>query len=372
MKAFLFWLALTLLGSAQTLGPGRHPALARDAEGHLFLAYENRGDICFRRSDNQGASWSEEVALCTTPASSQAPRLVADRKGGVEVVWQEGGELALCRSLDGGGHFSAVQTLGPGTEPDLCLGPDDSLHLVFIDGRDNPRSPDVYYRYSFNQGQSWSVACNTSRTPGICSHPTVAVHSTGMVQVAWLDTSSGDHRPDVFATRGTQDTFSPPVNLSNTAGVSQAPRIVTASSGRCFVAWMDNSRTRQIWDIYFAFADSDRPFSAPIYFATPGDSFDPCLTLDEQSRLVVAWSDASESRLTPDVYLVYSLEAGLRFSPPKNISHTPGYSRFPAAVVVEDTALLVWEELEQDVYWLKSASERLPRKPRNSSSGGKY
>lgn len=330
-----------------------------------------------RSSADAGQSWSEERAVCKTEAPSLFPRLQVESDGSLDVVWQEGKDIYFSRNAAETSEFSAPinlsQAPGSAREPDLARGPDDSLHVVWVDDRSNPKSPDVFYCYTRNRAQSWTSPFNLSRTPGVCARPCLGVTGDLTIHVSWLDTTSGETRPDVFCVHGSEDAFTRPENVSNTDGLSQSPDLAVTARGRVYLTWMDNTRSKQIWDIYGAHSDGNGPFTQPRYFDSPGDSLDPSLAIQGENQVAVVWSDTSENPKAPDIFLAQSSDGGATNTPPRNLSHTAGVSRSPRAVYSGDQIVVVWEELEKDSYWLKVAREPVPRKGgRPSVSGGKY
>ncbi|MBS2039416.1 hypothetical protein JST97_30805 [bacterium] len=375
MKRNVFFLLLALTGGVAAdgmpIGPGSSPSLACDRQGRLWVAYEKAGDIWVRSSQDNGQSWGAEVAVCTTLAPSVQPSLGLDSSGAAEVLWLEDGQVAFSRSADGQ-SFAAPVTVAAGkcADPDLAVGPDDSVHAVWIDL--STKSPDVFYGYSNNAGKSWTRGVNVSRTPGICSHAVLSLGGDNLVNVAWLDTSSGVHRPDINVVQGSQDSFSPPRNASNTAGRSQWPEILATSSNRVYLAWMDNSRSSSVWDIYFARAQDNGQFTPPIFFDTPAASTDPTLACDDSNHVAVAWVDASQNAAAPDIFLAQSGDGGVTFTQPVNVSQTPGVSRAPSMVLNQNQYVVVWEESEGGQKLIKVGRQALTRKPRQPVSSGKY
>lgn len=363
-------LAGSLGAEVVTLGSGQNPSLFCDRQGRLWVAYENRGDIWLRSSQDNGQSWSPEVAVCATPAASRAPSLVVDSNGTADLLWLEDGQVVFARAE--GQAFTVPVNLSRGKsgEPDLALASDDSLHGVWIDQAS--QSPDVFYSYSNNAGKAWTQPLNLSHTPGISSHPVVSLGGDGLAHVAWLDTSSGSDRPDVYAVHGSQDSWTPARNVSNTAGRSQSPEILATPSNRVYLAWMDNSRSSSLWDIYFARSQDNGPFTPPIFFDTPAVSSDPCLAGDGSKNLGVAWVDTSQNASSPDIFLVQSGDGGETFTVPLNLSQTPGVSRVPSMVCNQNQYVVVWEEQEAGQKMLKLARQPLTHKPRQPVGGGKY
>lgn len=201
MKRLLLWLLLAPCLGAEPLilGPGQNPSLGCDRSGRLWVAYEKNGDIWLRSSPDNGQSWTAEAAVCTTPGVSKQPSLVVDSGGAPEVLWLEDGQVVFARP----GEVPLTLSQGRSSDPDLSLANDDSLHAVWVDQAS--QSPDIFYAYSSNGGKSWTRGLNLSHTPGVSSHPELSVDGDKLVHVAWLDTTSGNQRPDVFAVHGSQD-----------------------------------------------------------------------------------------------------------------------------------------------------------------------
>ena len=367
VKKWLLCCLLARLAGAEpvTLGSGANPSLFCDRSGRLWVAYEKSGDIWLRSSQDNGQNWSAESAVCTTPAPSLQPSLVVDGVGAA-LTWMEDGQVVFARP----GEAPITLSHGKSADPDLALGNDDSLHAVWVEQAS--QSPDVFYGYSSNGGKSWTRDLNLSHTPGTSSHPVLCLDGDKLVHVAWLDTSSGARRPDVYAVHGSQDSWTAARNVSNTAGRSQAPEILATPSNRVYLAWMDNSRTSSVWDIYFSRSQDSGTFSPPFFFDTPAESTDPSLAGDGNDRLGVAWVDTSQNASRPDIFLVQSGDGGGTFSQPLNLSQTPGVSRMPSMVCNQDQFVVVWEELEGDQRVLKLTRQAYLRKPRQPVGSGKY
>lgn len=359
-------LAPWVAAESLTLGPGQNPSLTCDRTGRLWVAYEKSGDIWLRSSQDNGQSWTAETAVCTTPGASRNPSLVVDSSGSPELLWLEESQVVFARP----GEHPVTLSQGSASDPDLSLANDDSLHAVWID--QSSQSPDVYYGYSNNGGKSWTRGLNLSHTPGVSSHPRLSVDGDRLLDVAWLDTTSGSQRPDVFVVHGSQDSWTAARNVSNTAGRSQSPEILSNASNRVYLAWMDNSRTSSVWDIYFARAQDSGPFTQPIFFDTPAESTDPSLAADGPDRLAVAWVDTSQNAASPDIFLVQSSDGGATFTKPLNLSQTPGLSRLPSMVCSQDYWVVVWEEQEGGQRVLKLRRQPVQRKPRQPVGSGKY
>ncbi|MFN8609027.1 MAG: sialidase family protein [Vulcanimicrobiota bacterium] len=368
LLSLLVLIAWSGLAPAQTatLGPGQNPCLHADRSGRLWMAYEKSGDIWLRSSSDSGQSWTAETPVCQTAAPSRQPTVVVGNSGVPAVLWLEDGQVVFAHA----GEAPVTLSNGKAADPDLALANDDSLHAVWIELAS--QSPDVFYGYSNNGGKSWTHGLNLSHTPGISSHPRLSADGDMLLHVAWLDTTSGAHRPDVFAVHGSQDTWTTARNVSNTAGLSQAPEILATASNQVYLAWMDNSRSSSVWDIYFARSQDSGNYTQPIFFDTPAQSTDPTLAASGSERLGVAWVDTSHNAASPDIFLAQSGDGGKTFTLPLNISQSPGVSRVPSMACVDEQFVVVWEELEGGQNLLKFTRHPFQKKPRQPVSSGKY
>jgi hypothetical protein len=96
---------------------------------------------------------------------------------------------------------------------------------------------DIYYRRSFDGGQTWEPAMRLTTAPGPSARPSIALDGRGL-HVVWYDGRDGNleiygkHSPD----GGT--TWEPDVRLSHAPGESMHP-CVAISQGSTHVVWFD-------------------------------------------------------------------------------------------------------------------------------------
>ncbi len=139
-------------GSAEQVGP----LMTVAPDGTLYVAWVDlsvnpQGDIVLRRSDDGGVSFSEEYAVYRdgrVPAGrGRSGDMVVDRDGVLHVTWVEniaGGttDIRYARSADRGESFSeALSVVGtevPAIEdfPSIAVDSSGILHIAWIDGRE--------------------------------------------------------------------------------------------------------------------------------------------------------------------------------------------------------------------------------------------
>jgi len=164
--------------------------LAVDGQGVLHLVFDEGvtedsdpcpggcSDLFYRRSDDQGATWSMPVNLSRSPVGAMREQIEVDRTGTVHITWDEGydrhsgvgqaisGNYVF--STDGGRTWSPVTSL---TYPDssvaqLTAGSDgrgDTMLVWRASSRDN-----IYYQWSTDGGHSWGPPLTI---PGVFARP---------------------------------------------------------------------------------------------------------------------------------------------------------------------------------------------------------
>ena len=130
----------------------------------------------------------------------------------------------------------------------MATGPDSSIHVVWCDTGTGAEKRDIYYFSSTDGGKVFVKspllpATNISQSKAIASEPVVAVGGDGRVHVAWLDTTSGPTRPDIYYVCCSGGRWSSITNVSNSARRSAHP-CVAAGKERAYVGWVDYTKRR--------------------------------------------------------------------------------------------------------------------------------
>ena len=172
----------------------------------------------------------------------------------------------------------------------------DSVFLLWHEFPDaTAGQPDVFLARSANRGASFGARFNLSGSPATSSaEETLAVTRSGTttrVYVVWNE----DGRIQCRRDRTNDGTFAPAVRINDTVGTNGAtrPRVV-ASGDRVYVVWQAEGATG-VSDIFFARSvDAGSTFRDKQNVSkSPGDSFDPALTLAADDSVIVAWRDGS-------------------------------------------------------------------------------
>jgi hypothetical protein len=154
------------------------------------------------KSENGGDSWSDNLLL-TTPDSigSQDCCIKINENGHLAVLWTDGkyspnlmtGDLFVRYSYDSGDSWSGEEqiTFTHWARKPRAVWQGDSIHVVWEDWRYSQR--DIFYMLSTDNGTSWGNEQRIEDDPGLSLHPDIAVID-GIVHVVWRQDSGMDGR----------------------------------------------------------------------------------------------------------------------------------------------------------------------------------
>lgn len=332
------------------IGTGALPSISSNGK-ISHLAFQNQGAIYYSSSSDLGTTWSAPAKVSGEGKSCSFASIAAGNDGSVNIVWQDKSgqaeeEIFYSRSSDGGKSWSnpinISNTTTGSSEPKVAVGPDNAVHVVWIDTLSGAKSPDVYYLASTDAGKTWSERADLSNTPGICSNPAIAVSPKGTVHIAWLDNTPGEPHPDIFYVYNDGKGFGKWQNLSHSPHLSAHPSIACGTSNKVYVVWSDNSRRENAADIWCAIGH-DGHFREPVNISyTRGVSSQAAVGADQTGRSAIVWCDTTRDSKVPDIWARTGYEGG--FSNVLQIFDSAARSIHPAVTLVEKTAYAVWEE----------------------------
>jgi hypothetical protein len=239
-------------------------------------------------------------------------------------------------SLEAFTTATTVHKAVPGQRPSMCVASNGNLYVAFEGPEKDEGRRDVYFVSSSDAGLSWSSPVNLSMTPAISSHPSIAVEANGSIDVAWSDTRTGETNPDIFFVRS-QDagkSWTQPVDISNTPGLSTEPALTSGPEGSIHVVWTETSKDDKSKDIYYTCSTNggvvwgkDRSTPVENISNTPGTSIEPAIAADPDGLIHVVWLDGTPGETHPDVFYIY--KDGSSWIKPVNVSHSPRVSDHP-------------------------------------------
>jgi hypothetical protein len=181
------------------LAGAKHPAIAADAVGNLYVAWIQAG-ICLTMSTDGGGTWTSPENINSLGANTNfAPAIAAAGSGSAFVVWSNevdpGNNELFCQTTTNGGATwaSARQvtwTAGDSMMPELRYAY-GNLFLLWDD--DTPGKEEIYFRKSTNGASTWSAAKRLTWNTGVSYSAKTAIPSSGNVHVVWMDNTPGHY-----------------------------------------------------------------------------------------------------------------------------------------------------------------------------------
>jgi len=295
--------------AAPASGGGRAPSLAVDLEGGVHLAWQSgaaAGEVYYAYKP-PGGDFAAPINLSNNPANSSSPTLAVDGAGRAHLAWVDaspGNADIFQASQDSNGAWSSPANLSQdaaaSTNPDLAVGPDSSLHLVWQEAT-------IMYR-SRLAGGGWGA---TDSLPGSASasQPAVAAGPDGRLHAVWAGAQV------MYASRPSGGSWSAPQAIS--AGqIGSQPDLALDLSGLPHAAWT------YFYQVYAAHMDPSTGWSAPQNASSSYAGAQlPALCLDRWGIAHLAWNDKSASN--DEIHYSYALPqgglAGLRLDPPQAV-----------------------------------------------------
>jgi hypothetical protein len=319
-------------------------------------------DIFFSKSTDNGASFSNPVALTSYKLGiKQEPKIAISGKN-LYIIWSDYSlgfaEIFFTKSTDNGTSFSSPIALGTsfGAVGETRLaGYANNVYVMWIGSANKVEAGAVLFRASTDNGSTFGSTISLSDN-GIASKPEMSL-SGNSVYVVWYNTTLKDSvnvvDDEILFTKSTNGgaRFSFPINISNNPDSFSARPQVAVSGRNVYVAWIESgpSHSLNIANTYFARSiDAGVTFSAPVKLSNNGPannyynfaSDTPKIAFSNFSNnnnVYVIWTYVSSFPSSPpqntDVFFSRSVDAGVTFSAPFNISNNPGLSGDASMIV---------------------------------------
>lgn len=217
---------------------------------YVHIAYEDERDgnfeIYYRRSADAGVTWGQETRLTNSSGISGFP-CIEVISSTVYLFWHDGRhgssefEIYYKFSTDNGDTWSTDTRLTNATwhsaDPIACLSGQD-VHLTWFDQRGGT-NPEVYYKHKLGGG-AWSndnrLTFNNQFQMG---DPHIAVSSDSIVHIVWRDQRYSGNM-EIFYLRSSNKgiSWSTETRLTNASGESSYPTIATTGP-TVHVTWED-------------------------------------------------------------------------------------------------------------------------------------
>jgi len=183
-------------------------ALGSDNSIHMVWADRNPGnwEIFYKKSTDSGNTWMVPVRLTWTDSESIRPCVCLDSLNNPYIVYCDDlscypkfYELYFKRSTDQGSTWSSTKRLswnyGSSDYPKLAVDSKNNLFLIWEnqlgDYISNMKDYEIYFKESTDGGSQWSPITRLTWTPNHSLYPDIAVDSKDQIHISWTDHRSG-------------------------------------------------------------------------------------------------------------------------------------------------------------------------------------
>jgi hypothetical protein len=306
-----------------------------------------------------GLYFGHNVKLNNKPSASHPRAAVSDNY--IYVVWtdnssQGNGEISFRRSSDNGASFQAAENLSknPGNSTKAIVAAhQNNVYVMWID--DSMGNTDIYFKKSSDYGNSFNKTINLSGNNGSSFSPHLAV-SDNHVYVVWTDDTRGKSEIYLKASHDFGNSFSRINPVSSNDGNSLSPQLAV-SDNHVYVVWTDDTRGNSDINLkashdYGNSFNQTKPVSR-----TNASSISPQLAVSN-NHVYVVWTELV-SKGNSDLNMKASHDYGNSFNRTKPVSRTNASSLSPQLAVSDNHVYVVWTELvskgNSEIYFRKSA-----------------
>ena len=245
-----------------TQGPPGPSGVVNASKAYVVWNDDTPGnsDVFFRASQTS----LDTINISNSTEDSFNPQ-ISSSGNNVYVVWAEdilagpsfSTNIFFAFSTDNGQTFSTPHNLSNNTQagsPQISSS-GNNVYVVWAEqvplGPFGGSTPDIFFAFSTDNGQTFSTPDNLSENTGASSNPQIS-SSGNNVYVVWQDGTFAGGNTDVFFkfSKDNGHTFSTTDNLSETTGNSFIPQI-SSSGNNVYVVWTDGSNPN--FDTFFTF-----------------------------------------------------------------------------------------------------------------------
>lgn len=291
----------------------------------------------FVRSTDYGASFENPIKLGRNPSDTVAPEMAIGGKGGVYVAWREttniSDEIIFRRSIDGGKSFDSPINLSNNPEDSerhkIAVSADGiNVYVVWQDKNAQTGLHDISFRRSLNSGKSFDSTINLSNNAGQSRLPIVITASSGSVTnnnvyVAWVDIMPSEN-DEVLFRRSTDggSSFGNTINLSNDPPVSGTPAAAAYGDNHFYIAWVSlHGPDSEI--LYKRSTSGGSSFGNTIKVGNDvGSGYVSGLDVSSNNNVHILWKDDTPGN--EDFFFRKSGPAGANFGCTLNLSNSAG------------------------------------------------
>lgn len=298
------------------------------------------GDILFKRSTDNGATWKATVNLSSNPGDSEAPR-IAVQGSNVYVLWVQSNsagdqsDVYFRRSTDNGATWGPRVNISTDGNSRLDALAVSGAYVYILYTSDDT----ILFKRSSNNGASFGSTTTLGATEGALTMATSGSH----VYVGWESSSGG---PVVIHSQNNGGTWDSPVDLpGNLYGLDSF--VLAATGPYVYAIWQEVLGCEGETEVIFQRStDNGVSWEDDVSLAgcggEEGNFVDYSAMAVSGSKIFVLYSDGG------DIHIIRSLDNGDSWNSRTNLSNNPGSSQFNSIAVRSNNVYVVWTQLNAD------------------------
>ncbi|OGD16808.1 MAG: hypothetical protein A2Y69_03675 [Candidatus Aminicenantes bacterium RBG_13_59_9] len=192
-----------------TSGASYAPAVDTTSSVHIVWEDEtpDPAEIYYKSSPDSGSTWSATRRITWTSGGSFMPVIAVDSSAHIHVAWYDNTpgnlEIYYKRSENDGSTWSSSQRLtwtsGSSSYISLAIDSGNAIHIAWYD--DTPGASEIYYKRSTDGGSTWGAAQRLTWTSDASSLPVLVIESNDTLHLVWEDRTPGHY--EIYYKKGT-------------------------------------------------------------------------------------------------------------------------------------------------------------------------
>jgi len=320
-------------------GKSIYPSIAIGSGIHLVWTDSTPGnfEIFYKRTFDSGATWSANTRLVWNGGDSKSPSITISSGNRIHVVWHDDTpgnyEIFYKRSTNNGASWSGLTRLtwngGDSWRPTITTTSGNNIHTAWYDK--TPGNFEIFYKRSTDNGASWSAPARLTWNIGVSSGPNLAVDSVNFIHLVWCDDTPGNNEIFYKCSTNSGTSWSAPVRLTWNGGNSFMPSITADTTTGLHVVWYDISPGN--FEIFYKRStDRGATWSALTRLTwNPAISWNPVIAADSGNGIHVVWDDFMAGNL--EIYYKHSTDSGVNWSGTTRLTWNLGESGNPSVAI---------------------------------------
>jgi len=298
-------------------------------------------------SSDRGLTWTVPVTLSAAGEDASGPQITVAPNNTFTAIWDriDGADdiVQTSNSVDGGVTWSVPVDLSaagqPAFMPQISAASDNSLTAVWR--RSNGSRTVIQSSSSLDGGATWSTPVDLSEASRNSTTPQIAIADDGTRTVVWRRSTGGNQFIQSSSSTDGGATWSVPVDLSATGQDSDTPQISAAPDNSLTAVWERSDGSNIIVQASTS-SDGGATWSSAVNLsAAGGDAEQAHVSIAPDGLRTVVWQrDNGAERI---IQVSTSVDDGLTWSPPTDVSAAGGDARQPQLSVAPDNTLIaIW------------------------------